>query len=66
MSARRTALTAAYWSAVLLLAAAVSLAAALPFTGPAASAVGVIASGAVCLIGLACAPHPTPRKDTRS
>lgn len=62
MSARRTALTAAYWSAVLLLAALVSLAAALPFTGPTASTAGVIASGAVCLIGIACAPSTT-RKD---
>ncbi|MFJ9657579.1 hypothetical protein ACIRPR_06375 [Streptomyces griseoflavus] len=61
MSARRTALCAAYWSVLLLLAAVVSLAAALPFTGPAADAVGVVAAGAVCLIGLACAP--TPRKE---
>ncbi|WP_442803445.1 hypothetical protein OG411_19150 [Streptomyces pseudogriseolus] len=66
MSARRTALTAVYWSAVLLLAAVASLAAAIPFTGPAARAVGVIASGAVCLIGIACAPNPTPRKDDRA
>ncbi|MCI4143019.1 hypothetical protein [Streptomyces sp. MMS20-AI2-20] len=66
MSARRTALTAAYWTAVLLLAAVASLAAAIPFTGPAASAAGVIASGAVCLIGMACAPNPAPRKDDRA
>ncbi|MGQ5576038.1 hypothetical protein [Streptomyces sp. ECR3.8] len=62
MSARRTALTAAYWTAVLLLAAFASLAAAIPFTGPAASTVGVIAAAAVCLVGSACAPSIT-RKD---
>jgi hypothetical protein len=48
---------AAYWAAVLLAAAVASLAAALPFTGPTASAAGVLASGAVCLIGIACAPN---------
>ncbi|MCI3153191.1 hypothetical protein ELQ39_15770 [Streptomyces sp. GB4-14] len=62
MTARRTALTAAYWSAVLLLAAVASLAAAIPFTGPAASAAGVLAAAAVCLTGSAHAPSTT-RKD---
>jgi len=48
---------AAYWTAILTVAAVASLAAAIPFTGPTASAAGVLASGAVCLIGLACAPN---------
>lgn len=65
MSARRTAVCAAYWTGLLLLAAVASLAAAIPFTGAAASTVGVIAAAAVCLIGLACAPNPTTRKDVR-
>jgi hypothetical protein len=47
---------AAYWTAVLLTAAVASLAAAIPFTGPAASTAGVLASGGVCLIGMACSP----------
>jgi hypothetical protein len=47
---------AAYWAAVLLAAAVASLAAAIPFTGPVANSAGVLASGAVCLIGMACAP----------
>lgn len=64
MSAGRTALHAAYWTAVLLLAAVASLAAALPFTGPAASTAGVIAAAAVCPVGSACAPN-TSTKSTR-
>ena len=58
MTARRTARWALHWAATALVAAVVSLAAAVPFTGPAAQLVGVLAASAVCLIGLACAPHP--------
>jgi hypothetical protein len=55
----------AYWTATLTAAAIASLAAALPFTGPAASGIGVLAAGGVCLIGIACAPTTPTRKDVR-
>ncbi|MEV8032228.1 hypothetical protein [Streptomyces sp. NPDC086182] len=55
----------AYWTATLTTAAIASLAAALPFTGTAASATGVLAAAAVCLIGTACAPTTPTRKDVR-
>jgi hypothetical protein len=58
VTARRTALWGLYWAAVTTGAAIASLAAALPFTGPAASLAGTVAAAGVCLIGLACAPHP--------
>ena len=58
MTARRTARWALHWAITALAAAIASTAAALPFTGPAASTVGVIAAAAVCLVGIACAPHP--------
>jgi hypothetical protein len=54
----------AYWTATLTTAAIASLAAALPFTGPAASATGVLAAGGVCLIGIACAPATPTRGDS--
>ncbi|MFI1165567.1 hypothetical protein ACH4UM_18620 [Streptomyces sp. NPDC020801] len=66
MSARRTCLHAVYWAALALTAAVVSLVAAIPFTGPAASAAGILAAAAVSLIGLACAPTLKTRKDGRS
>lgn len=52
---------AAHWTATTTLAAIVSLAAAIPFTGPAASTAGVFAAAGVCLVGIATAPT---RKDT--
>ena len=51
----------AYWTATLTTAAIASLAAALPFTGPAASATGALAASGVCLIGIACAPTTPAR-----
>ncbi|WP_030344884.1 hypothetical protein [Streptomyces sp. NRRL S-1022] len=58
MSARRTARWALHWAVITTAAVLASMAAAVPFTGPAAQAVGVLAAAAVCLIGIACAPHP--------
>lgn len=58
MTARRTVWLACHWTATTVVAALTSLAAALPFTGPYASAAGLLAAGAVCLIGIATAPHP--------
>lgn len=51
-----------HWAAVLAAAGAASVAAPLPFTGPAAGTVGALASIAVVCIGYATAP--TPRKDS--
>ncbi|MGW1533927.1 hypothetical protein [Streptomyces aureus] len=64
----RLAVWAAYWAVALALAAIASLAAALPFTGPAANLAGVVVAGGVCLVACACAPTtPTfSRKDTGS
>lgn len=56
MSARRTAVLATYWACTLSIAVLASIFGALPFTGPAASLAGVLASAAVSLIGIACAP----------
>jgi len=53
---------AVHWTATTLTAALVSTAAAIPFAGGAASAVGTVAAAGVCLIGIATTP--TPRKDT--
>lgn len=58
VTARRTVWWACHWTATTLTAAVASLAAALPFEGPYASASGIVADTAVCLIGLATAPHP--------
>jgi len=52
---------AVHWTAVTITAAITSTAAAIPFTGPAARAIGTVAAAAVCLIGIALAP--TIRKD---
>lgn len=49
---------AAWWTATALAAAIASLAAALPFTGPYASAASLIAAAGVSLTGYATAPHP--------
>lgn len=49
---------ALYWAVTLTVAAVASLAAGLPFTGPAASLAGDLAAAGVCLVGYACAPHP--------
>lgn len=62
MSRRRAVQLAAYWLPVLLLAAAASIAAAIPFTGADASAAGVTAAGLVGLAGLHYEPR---RKDHR-
>lgn len=51
-----------HWTAVLAATGFVSVAAPLPFTGPAAGTAGALASIAVVCIGYATAP--TPRKDT--
>jgi hypothetical protein len=56
---------ATHWTATTVLAAAISTAAAIPFTGTAASAAGTLAAAGVCLIGIALAPTTT-RKDGRS
>jgi hypothetical protein len=54
----------AYWTATLT--AAYALVAALPFTGPAASATGLLAAAGVSLIGIACAPAtPTTQGDSK-
>lgn len=58
MTARRTARWALHWTVTATVAAVASLVFAVPFTGPAAQLVGALAAAAVCLIGLACAPHP--------
>lgn len=58
MSARRTARWALHWVITTTVAALASIAFAVPFTGSAASTVGVLAAAGVSLIGLACAPHP--------
>ncbi|HEY6115448.1 MAG TPA: hypothetical protein VI172_05770 [Candidatus Dormibacteraeota bacterium] len=57
---RTLALHTAYWATVTFTAALVSLAAAIPFTGTAASTVGTFAAAGVCMVGIALAP--TPRK----
>jgi hypothetical protein len=48
---------AAWWTATTLTAASAATVAAIPFTGPYASAAGLIAAGGVCLAGIALAPH---------
>ena len=58
MSARRTARLALHWAVTATSAMITSTVLAVPFTGPAAQLVGVLAAAAVCLIGLACTPHP--------
>lgn len=58
MTARRTARWALHWAITCTAAAITSLAASLPFTGPAASFVGTVAAAGVCLVGIACAPNP--------
>lgn len=47
----------AHWTATLVLAAAADVVAPLPF-GTGAGAVGVLASAAICIVGLATAPYP--------
>lgn len=54
----RRVLWALHWGLTLTVAAVASLAAALPFTGLAASIAGVITVTGVCFVGYACAPHP--------
>lgn len=61
MTARRTVILAAYWTAVILTAAIAAIVAAIPFTGGTANAAGVVAAGLVLLAGL----HYEPRKDQR-
>lgn len=55
---------AAHWTATTVTAAITSTAAAIPFTGPAANATGLLAAAGVCLIGIATTPTTT-RKDRR-
>jgi hypothetical protein len=59
VTGRRTARQAAHWTAVTTAAACVSTVISIPFTGAGASAVGTLAAGAVCLIGIALAPTTT-------
>jgi hypothetical protein len=56
---------AIHWTTVTTAAAITSIAAAIPFTGTAASTAGTLAAAAVCLIGIALAPTTT-RKDGRT
>lgn len=58
MTARCTARWILHWATTATTALIVSLLAGLPFPGPAANTVGVLAAAAVGLIGIACAPHP--------
>jgi hypothetical protein len=58
VTARRTLRWALHWAITTTIAALASMVVAVPFTGPAASAAGVLAAAAVGLIGIACAPHP--------
>ena len=57
MTARRV-LLAAHWLIVLTAAMTACVAVPLPFTGPFAFAVGVLAAAGIGLIGRAAAPHP--------
>ena len=52
---------AAWWTATTLTAACAATAAEIPFTGPYASAAGLLAAAGVSLAGIALAPHA--RKD---
>jgi hypothetical protein len=52
-----TARLAAWWTATTLAAASAATAAEIPFTGPYASAAGLVAAAGVCLAGIALAPH---------
>lgn len=52
---------AAWWTATTVTAASAATAAEIPFTGPYASAAGLLAAAGVCLAGIALAPHT--RKD---
>jgi hypothetical protein len=58
----RRALRAVYWPLVVLTAATTSIAAAVPFSGGTASAVGVIAAAFVLLAGLALEPRGKARR----
>ena len=59
MTARLT----AWWTATTVAAASAATAAEIPFTGPYASAAGLLAATGICLAGYALAPHT--RKDGR-
>lgn len=48
---------AAWWTFTALTAASAATAAEIPFTGPYASAAGLVAAAGVCLTGIALAPH---------
>ena len=61
MTARRTVWWACHWTLTTLTAAVAMTAAAIPFEGPYASAAGLLAATATCLIGIATAPHPGAR-----
>lgn len=58
MTARRAVWWACHWLAVF----AAAYTATLPFTGPYASAAGLLAATAISLIGIATAPHPGARQ----
>lgn len=52
---------AAWWTATTFAAASAATVAPIPFSGPYASAAGLLAAAGVCLAGFALAPHT--RKD---
>jgi hypothetical protein len=63
----RLLLWSAYWAVALTVAGAASLAAAIPFTGDAASCAGLLAATGVCLIACAVSPTtPTTSRKARS
>ena len=53
---------AAWWTVTAFAAASAATAAPIPFSGPYASAAGLLAAAGVSLAGLALAPHA--RKDS--
>jgi hypothetical protein len=55
---------AAWWTFTTLTAAGAATVAAIPFTGPYASAAGLLAAAGVSLAGIALAPHTTTEDRT--
>lgn len=56
-----TARLAAWWTFTTLTAASAATVAPIPFSGPYASAAGVLAAAGVCLAGIALAPSMEDR-----
>ena len=55
---------AAWWTATTFAAASAYTVAAIPFSGPYASAAGLLAAAGVSLAGIALAPHTTTEDRT--